>query len=145
MKLIKAVIEFATPEYHESIDLRTDILRTPLGLEFTAEQLSEEYDSYHLGIYNISMELLGCLVLKPIDHETIKMRQVAVNLSLQGKGIGTALVEFSEAFSKNNKFKNIELNARDVAIPFYTKMNYSTVGEEFEEVGIPHFKMIKQL
>ena len=35
-------VEFATPEYDETIALRYKILREPLGLEFTEEQLAAE-------------------------------------------------------------------------------------------------------
>nr|MBP8249907.1 GNAT family N-acetyltransferase [Chitinophagales bacterium] len=36
-------------------------------------------------------------------------------------------------------------HARDTAIPFYEKLGYSRVGEEFEEVTIPHWEMGKSL
>jgi predicted GNAT family N-acyltransferase len=39
----------------------------------------------------------------------------------------------------------IELHARANAVNFYAKYAYRIVGDEFEEVGIPHFKMIKRL
>ena len=37
------------------------------------------------------------------------------------------------------------LHARQVAVPFYERLGYSIVGEPFEEVSIPHFKMEKGL
>lgn len=39
----------------------------------------------------------------------------------------------------------VVLHARENAIEFYTKLGYSVVGEWFQEVGIPHKKMIKSL
>ena len=138
-------VEFGTPEYHNSITLRDDILRKPLNLQFTPEQLSSEFDSYHLAIYNHELEMVGCLVLKPLSSELIKMRQVAIAEGYQGKGLGRRLVVFSEAYAKTKGFKIMELNARDVAIPFYEKNSYTKVGKPFEEVGIKHYKMEKTL
>jgi predicted GNAT family N-acyltransferase len=37
------------------------------------------------------------------------------------------------------------LHARETAVPFYLKLGYEVVGGQFEEVGIPHFKMEKKL
>lgn len=145
MNTVKLEIEFGTPEYHESIVLRDAILRKPLNLEFTEEQLASEYDSHHLGIYDSQGTLIGCLVLKPIDKSIIKMRQVAIAESHQNKGYGQSLVRYSEIFAKDQGYKKMELNARITAIPFYNKLDYKQVGKQFEEVGIPHFKLVKSL
>ena len=40
-------VEFATPEYDETIALRYKILREPLGLEFTEEQLAFLLETLH--------------------------------------------------------------------------------------------------
>jgi predicted GNAT family N-acyltransferase len=42
-------------------------------------------------------------------------------------------------------YHRIELHARDTAVPFYKKMNYSISGSVFKEVGIDHFFMSKEL
>jgi len=137
--------EFATPEYDQSVQLRDAILRKPLNLSFKVEDLSKEYDSIHLGAFNQKNQIVGCLILKPLSASHFKMRQVAVAESLQGKGIGGELVKASEKLLKSLNCKSIELNARDVAIPFYLKLDYKKVGKEFEEVGIKHFRMEKEL
>ena len=138
-------VEFATPEYDETVALRYKILREPLELDFTEEQLAAEYADFHLAAYSDAWILRGCLVLTPKNDKVLKMRQVAINIGSQGKGIGTLLVQASEAFGRANGFEIMELNARDTAIHFYEKLNYQKVGEEFIEVNIPHFKMLKSL
>lgn len=139
-------IEFATPAYDMAIRLRDEVLRKPLGLEFTVEELSTEFDSHHLACYSLNNEeLLGILVLKPVDNQVIKMRQVAIVPTLQSKGIGSLLVSFSEKFAKSKAYNKIELHARDTAVDFYKKLGYKIEGEEFLEVSIPHYKMVKSL
>ena len=138
-------VEFATPEYDETVRLRYKILREPLGLDFTAEQLSEEYTDFHLAAYDEAWILRGCLVLSPSEAQTMKMRQVAVDTLVQSLGVGTALVQASEVFARARGFEKMTLHARETAVVFYEKMNYHTVGEMFEEVGIPHFDMEKSL
>ncbi len=138
-------VEFATPEYDETVALRYKILRLPLGLEFTEEQLAAEYADFHLAAYSEAWILRGCLVLTSKNDKVLKMRQVAVDINSQGRGIGKLLVQASEIFARTHGFETMELNARDTAIAFYEKLNYQKVGEEFVEVNIPHFKMVKSL
>jgi len=138
-------IEFGTPLYDCSIQLRDIILRKPLKLEFTPEQLASEHDSFHFAYMNPEYEMLGCLVMKPVDMETVRMRQVAVSNEYQNKGIGTSMVFFVEKWAKERGFSKIILHARDVSIPFYDKLCYNKKGKAFFEVGIEHFVMEKDL
>ena len=45
----------------------------------------------------------------------------------------------------NNEMKTIILHARHYAIGFYQKLGYSICSEPFEEVGIEHRVMQKEL
>lgn len=138
-------IEFGTPLYDASVRLRDQILRKPLKLEFTPEQLAAEYDSFHFAYLNEKYEILACLIMKPEDKDTVRMRQVAVNNSFQRKGIGTEMVHYVEKWSAERGFTRIILHARDQAIPFYTRLEYTKKGKKFKEVGIDHYKMEKIL
>ena len=138
-------IDFGTPLYDSSVQLRDLILRKPLNLEFTPEQLAKEYDSFHFAYMNEEFEMLGCLVMKPVDANTVRMRQVAVNESYQKQGIGTSLVYYVEKWAKERGFLKIILHARDLAIPFYDRLDYKKIGNAFYEVGIEHYLMEKEL
>lgn len=138
-------IGFGTPEYDEAVGLRYEVLRKPLGLDYSPEQLASEYDQVHLAAYGNSGALLAYLNLTPAGTETVKMRQVAVATALQGKGIGTLLVAESERLAQGLQFEVMSLHARETAVPFYERLGYVREGERFEEVGIPHFKMKKAL
>ena len=138
-------IDFATPEYDETVQLRTEILRKPLGLEFTVDQLSAEFADYHLALYDENLRMLGCMIFTPKGDGLLKMRQVAIKENLQGQGYGKQMVQQSESWATRNKFQKIELNARDTAIPFYKSLGYSEHGAIFYEVSIPHVQMFKIL
>jgi len=62
------LVDFGTPAYDETVRLRRDILRIPLGLEFYVKDLKLEYNQYHLAGYDQSGNLVGCLVLKPLQR-----------------------------------------------------------------------------
>ncbi|MBS3913815.1 MAG: GNAT family N-acetyltransferase [Bacteroidetes bacterium] len=138
------VAEFGSNLQIQSIGLRYEILRKPLGLKFTAEELLTENSETH--ILAITDHLVcGCMLLKPLHNEVVKMRQVAVAKHLQSFGIGNAMVQFAEEWCRNAGYKCIELHARDTAVKFYLNHQYQVFGNPFTEVGIPHLAMKKDL
>ncbi len=42
-------------------------------------------------------------------------------------------------------YPELVLNAQSYAAPFYARVGFEQVGEEFEEAGIPHVEMRKLL
>ncbi len=137
-------VPYGSDAYAETVALRDKILRKPLNMVFTPEQLAAEHDQVHVACYQNNV-LVGCILLKPIDQRKVKMRQVAVDEALQKQGIGTKMVAFVEAWSQEQGFSLIYCHARAVAEPFYTRMNYRIVGDSFTEVGLKHWLMEKEL
>ena len=144
MKPTIQIVEHNSPAYYETVVLRDCILRKPLFLAYTEEELAKENSSFHLAGYLDGL-LVGCLVLRPVDEHKLQMRQVAVCDELQGKGIGRALVLYAEAFARQRGYEQMVLHARQTAIPFYLKLDYQTCGDVFLEINLPHMKMYKQL
>lgn len=134
---------YASDAYREALNLRMEVLKRPLGIEFDMEELAREGSEYHLGAFEAGV-LLATMILTPLGEEA-KMRQVAVHPSRQGSGIGTTLVGFSETFCRERGFRKMILNARESAVPFYERLGYVRVGEPFQEVTILHYAMKKPL
>jgi ribosomal protein S18 acetylase RimI-like enzyme len=137
-------VEHGSPLYRECVALRLAVLRTPLGLSFTEDELQRESASLHLACHD-GQNLVGCLALVPLPDGEIKMRQVAVAPETQGRGIGRSLVDASETLARHRGFTLMTLHARTTAVPFYERLGYETVGDEFEEVTVPHRAMQKRL
>jgi hypothetical protein len=55
------------------------------------------------------------------------------------------LVYYVEKWAKERGFLKIILHARDLAIPFYDRLDYKKIGNAFYEVGIEHYLMEKEL
>jgi predicted GNAT family N-acyltransferase len=142
------IIEYGSCDYHTMVDLRNEVLRKPLGLTFSAEQLQQEMNDIFIAGFTPTTEesiIAGCCMLTPIDANTVQLRQMAVSPLLQGKGIGREIVAFAEQYAVGNGFKILTMHARKEAAGFYRKLGYETWGEEFTEVGIPHYEMRKNL
>lgn len=138
------VIKHGSDDYHEMVSLRDAVLRKPLGLSFTEEYLQKEISDQLIGAY-AENKLYGCCILTPLNKNTVQLRQMAVDSTLQGQGIGRQLIRFAEEKSKNNGFTQLMMHARKEAKGFYEKLGYTVQGTEFEEVGIAHYEMSKQL
>ena len=126
------------------VDLRYNMLRKPLGLSFSEDELIEEQNNIHIGCFDDD-KLEGCCMLVPKDSNTIQLRQMAVIFGLQGKGIGRVLMQFAENIARDRGYRKIIMHARKSATGFYEKLGYQVAGDEFQEVTIPHYIMEKEL
>ncbi|MEN8153542.1 MAG: GNAT family N-acetyltransferase [Acidobacteriota bacterium] len=143
MKFVEII--YGSKLYKEEIGLRDRMLRVPLGLKFSKNDLEAEKDELRYGLLDRDNKLLTCLLIRKITPETAKLRQMAVEENMQGKGVGKFLVERVEEELVKQRFKKIELHARMYAKGFYEKLGYEPVGKEFTEVGILHIKMEKTI
>lgn len=131
-------------EYNQALDLRYVILRLPLGLQFTEAELEKDKHDLHFGLWQGS-QLAACLTLTAFENGRMKMRQVAVDRGMQQQGYGKTLCLAAEVYARQNGYHTMFCNARKTAVPFYQKLGYQIVSDEFTEVGIPHYTMEKQL
>ena len=138
------IIDHGSKEYKQMIDLRHQVLRKPLGLEFTKEELEREKNDMLIAAYEDD-HMLGCCILTETEPDKVRLRQMAVISGLQGKGIGRVLMQFAENLARDRGYKKLTMHARKAVIGFYEKLGYKVVGEEFEEVTIPHYVMEKAL
>lgn len=137
-------IDHGTKEYKQMIDLRYDILRKPLNLSFESDELDKEKNDILIGAFE-EEKMLGCCLLTKIDKDCMRLRQMAVQNNLQGRGIGASMMNFAEHVARDAGYKNLTMHARKSAIGFYEKLGYKVSGDEFIEISIPHYIMEKKL
>src|SRR5437868_12247469 len=87
------LLDHGSKEYKQMIDLRMQILRKPLGLSFTTEELEKEKEDILIGCFDDD-KMEGCCLLTEIEPGILRLRQMAVISGLQGKGLGRALMIF---------------------------------------------------
>ncbi|MEO6612054.1 MAG: GNAT family N-acetyltransferase [Chitinophagaceae bacterium] len=138
------IIDHGSNEYQQMVKLRDDILRKPLGLGFSPDELEQEKENMLIAAFE-DEDMLGCCMLVEESTDTVRLRQMAVLNDLQGKGIGRALMGFAENLARDQGYKILSMHARKNAIGFYEKMGYRVASDEFNEITIPHFVMEKKL
>ncbi len=136
-------IESSDPRYPEWLAMRQRILRDPIGVVFSEEDRRAEEEQLHL-LAIVEDEMVGGLIVQyPDPNPKIwKVRQVAVLEHLQGQGLGRALMEKVIEEANAAGVEQLMLHSREGVVEFYERLGFRVVGEPFEEVGIPHRKMI---
>lgn len=137
-------IDYGSEDYQQTIRLRSEILRKPLNLSFSEADLAKEKDDIHIAAFDEDV-LLGCCLLTPVDQECVRLRQMAVQNNVQGKGIGAAMMRFAENVAADKGYSTIMMHARESAVGFYKKLGYAVSSEQFQEVSLPHYVMKKPL
>ncbi|MGR3812317.1 GNAT family N-acetyltransferase [Jiulongibacter sp. NS-SX5] len=142
MEIIR--IKTTSEWYPKELELRDRVLRRPIGLSISDDDLSDEPNQIHI----VAIEddkLIGVVLLK-IENSIGKLRQMAVSEEAQGKQLGTKLVSALEEYARENNVKEIKLHARHYAVGFYEKLGYTKTSKPpFEEVGMEHFEMEHKL
>ena len=142
--MILVFLERDDPRLESERELRFRVLREPLGFSRADVVVDGEETSLHLVALDDD-RVVGCVLLTPKSPRLGKLRQMAVDPSRQGTGLGRALVLHLERELRARGFEEVELHARDHAVGFYEKLGYVKEGEPFVEVRIPHLRMRKRL
>lgn len=138
------IIDYDSEQYAQMVHLRQLILRKPLGLELSKKDTVADQTDILIGCFE-NEKIMGCCVLKKMDERTMRLRQMAVNSGLQGKGVGRALLAFAESIAMDFGYQVMIMHARNSATGFYSRLGYEIVGEPFTEVSLPHRMMEKRL
>jgi predicted GNAT family N-acyltransferase len=142
LKLIEA--PFGSELYRRTVPLREAILRTPLGLALTAEELADDACRRHFCAVSRGA-VVGSVSLRPLDGTTVQLRQMAVAEDRRLQGIGTRLLVCGEGWALGQGYRTVVLNARLGADGFYARFGYRAEGEPFAENTLPHVRMTKRL
>lgn len=132
------------PLYDQEKELRTRILRTPLGLALTEGDLRGEDQQVHIVALDDDGRVKGC-VLVAFSGETARIRQIAVDHGCRGKGTGRELMLLAEEAVRQRGMQTVMLHARVTARGFFEKLGYRAVSGVFIEVTIPHIALEKTL
>ena len=139
-------IIYGSDEYRQMVDLRHRILRAPINSVATEEELAEDQSHILLGaFFPNGGEIVACCFLTHISEKVARLRQMAVDTHYQKKCLGAELIDYAESIASDLNYKWMYLHARKTAVDFYKKQGYQIEGDYFEEVGIPHIEMMKNI
>ena len=84
-------------------------------------------------------------LLSDVDGKGPHIGRMAVERDRRRDGIGGQVLKFLEDQGRARGFRQITLHAQEYVKTFYAGHGYREVGDIFEEAGIPHREMVKEL
>ena len=135
----------------DTYPVRHEVLRKGKPIETCQFKGDDDENTIHFGLYQ-NERLIGIISIfkekNDLFSETnqFQIRGMAVLEEFQGKGFGAELVKEAENHCINLNTDLIWFNARENAVPFYKKLDYTILGDSFliTDVGI-HFAMYKKI
>ncbi len=126
-------------------DLRWRILREPWTQSKETARDEHEDAAVHVMAWDGDV-LVGAGRLHFNSPFEGQIRYMAVETQTAGRGVGGAMLRELEACARAAGLRQIVLNARETAIPFYRKHGYSLSGKSKTLFGaIDHWYMTKKL
>lgn len=139
-------VDFGFSRYDELVELRYKVLLEPLGLKFLDMYREKEMNYLHIGcVESLDDNLVGGLMLVPVNDEEIRLMQVAVDSKYQREGVGREMVKYAEKRAREAGYSRIVMHAMLSVVHFYEKLGYRQEGDIFEENGITFARMVKDL
>lgn len=139
-------VDFGSSRYDELVELRYKVLLEPLGLKFLDMYREKEMNYLHIGcVESLDDNLVGGLMLVPVNDEEIRLMQVAVDSKYQREGVGREMVKYAEKRAREAGYSRIVMHAMLSVVHFYEKLGYRQEGGIFEENGITFARMVKDL
>lgn len=143
--MVIRILQHGSSDYRNMLALRERVLRAPLGLSLTEEDIAGEEEQILIAAV-LDGQIVGSILLKPEQPGTLLMRQVSVAPEMQGKGVGTDMLAFAQAEAQRRGYEKIELNGRVSAQKWYEANGFITISEPFPRLGgLMHVRMEKHL
>jgi predicted GNAT family N-acyltransferase len=114
-----------------------DEQQVPESLEWDADDAG----ALHLLALDGQGLAIGCARLLPDGH----IGRMAVLPGWRGQGVGRALLDAVMRAADARGHATLRLSAQTHAADFYARAGFVAVGEVYEEAGIPHVAMKKNL
>lgn len=104
----------------------------------------KDHYSYHLMAYDEDVLVAYLRIVPPaISYDEPSIGRVLTKMNYRGRGFATKIMLYAiEKVRDVYKHSRIRISAQEYLIPFYTSLNFESVGEVYLEDDIPHIEMI---
>jgi predicted GNAT family N-acyltransferase len=135
------------------VHTHADFIKTLIvrGIVFMEEQkvcCEEEIDAHEFTAVHILGEVAGEPVAAArirLLEDGAKFERIAVRPAYRGRGIGHDLVEYMIDVSLKNGVSRARMHAQAHLVSFYESHGFTVQGKPFEEAGITHLLMTREI
>lgn len=131
--------------YLDAVRIRQKVFVQEQGVPANLEIDENEAFCVHFVLYTEDKKAAATVRLLPLNDQLFKLQRMAVLKDYRGNSLGAEIIAEAESFARQQGFKTIELGAQLTAEKFYQKLGYLAYGEVFQDAGIDHVHMKKEL
>ncbi len=141
--VIKKFDELELIELYDIMTLRQEVFIVEQDCPYLDAD-GKDQDSWHiLGMSDGILIAYSRIVPRGLSYPDYgSIGRVIVKEDYRGNNFGYELMKVSNDCAIKNIGKPLKLSAQTYAIPFYERLGYQPVGEEYLEDGLPHIAMI---
>ncbi|SMB89229.1 Predicted N-acyltransferase, GNAT family [Pasteurella testudinis DSM 23072] len=133
------------PVYLDGLQIRKTVFVEEQGFSMSIEIDELEAQCEYLTLYSAAGEPLATARMYRYADNIHKLQRIAVLKSQRGNKLGERLLAEMEQRAKAQGSEKTILGAQDTAIAFYQKCGYQVYGDGYDEEGVPHHNMHKDL
>lgn len=121
--------------------IRDRVFAQEQGIDPMLDWDGKDNQSVHLLAY-LDQAPVGVTRLREMSPEPIlKLERLAILKRYRHQGLGSELVYTAIAYAREQGYQQMSLNAQIQTVGFYQRLGFQSIGDSFEEAGIPHLKM----
>jgi predicted GNAT family N-acyltransferase len=120
--------------------VRSAVFIVEQGVPEALEWDEQDATSLH-AVALIDGEVAGCARLLPDGH----IGRMAVLPGFRSQGVGSELLARLIDAARARHLTRLQLHAQSHAVGFYRKAGFVQEGPEFEEAGIAHIRMLREI
>ena len=131
-------------EIELAFDIRKKVFVEEQGIPIHLEIDEFDQSATHFFVLEDD-EPIAAARIRETESNVGKVERVCVLPGHRRKHLGVLLMNALEQHAKQNGWEKLKLNAQTSAIPFYEKLAYQVTSPEFDDAGIPHRAMEKEI
>jgi len=131
-------------ELYEAFEVRRQVFVREQGIP--EELVFDEHDKEALHmVVKDGKQVIGSARVQFLADNQAKLERMAVLKRYRRKGIGREMLLFLDAVWKDKQVRQVIIHAQLEVVPFYKLCGFDELGLPFQEAGIKHIKMRKQI
>ena len=131
-------------ELEEAFKVRKEVFAEEQGISEDIVFDSNDSEAMHIVVKDEKRVIGTARVLFP-SPSVAKIERMAILRPFRGTGIGSRIISFLFAELKNKQVRKVVLHAQYSSVAFYKSHGFAESSIPFNEVGIRHLKMEREL
>ena len=131
-------------ELEEAFKVRKEVFVEEQGISEDIELDSNDSEAMHIVVKDGKSVIGTARVLFPAKG-VAKIERMAILRPFRRKGIGSKIISFLLAELKNRQIRKVVLHAQYSSVAFYKSCGFAESGVPFNEAGIRHLRMEREL